>query len=148
MATRAYNLAAVSVILGSVPVTEWGESDAISIVPESDRTSAKVSADGSVTMSVLNDNRHTATITVMETSYAYTLLSQLAEAQAAAQAIGQLGAFAFLLIDPATGDKVAEPRAVFRRLPDMTKAKEAGQRVFQLHLPSPTITRGASITPI
>ena len=134
-AVRFYNFEKVKLIIGGLIIGEFDEDGGIEFEFNSDLNEPSVGADGTVTISHLNDNMVTATITLKETSRSYRDLADLVEVQVALQRAGTLGAVPFGCIDPITGDEIFEDKAIFLNRPTPSKAKMAGAREFRVLLP-------------
>ena len=150
MITRAYDLNLVVCTVGGVAISGYGATDAIALAPDSDRVEVTKTADGDSVYSRVGDRSHTVTVTVMQSSRAYQLLSGLYEAQHG-DAIGigpsVLLPNPFFLFDPSNGDTITAGTAVFLSQPTpAAKGRTEGEVVFRMHLAKPTIIRGALIT--
>lgn len=141
---RSYDLKLVVCTVGGVPINNYGEDDAITFEWTSDLTARKSSADGQSTYSRLNDRELIATITLMATSKAISLLMGAIELQHGDNVgIGLpiIAPLPFVLIDPILGDSVLGDCVLISR-PTPNKAKEVGEIEFRISLPSPKISMG------
>jgi hypothetical protein len=144
MAARAYNLKNQIITINGVPVSEFGDTDAVSITPEADLYTSTVTADGTANRSRTNDNRHTANLTLKQNGIGHRLLSE----QLALQEAGPVPVpFSFGLRDVVTGEVLIEPQALIRRRPDIVRGRDVGDSVWVIDLPSPVITPPRSILP-
>lgn len=148
MIHRSHSLKACMLIVGATRITEFGESDAVKVEPMVDMVEAKASADGYITFDYDPNEAHIAEITVRQNSFAYRVLSELVEAQAAALKVtGQIPAVPFSLTNPAIGDVVSDIGAVFLNRPGVFANKGVSDVVFRICLASPKVLRGTTITP-
>jgi hypothetical protein len=131
---KTHDLKAVSLSVGGLPITGYGESGAVAFEVMSPIGESKVSADGeTVVFSRNNDPRVLARITVMRNSKAYQTLAGLAKAQASQESILPLP---FAMKNWITGAQVTEEYAVFQDVPMPSQEKEAGEDEFVLLLPN------------
>ena len=145
---RTHSLKACILIIGPTRITEFGESDAVSIEPSSDLVEMSVSGDGTPSFVSTNDDTHLATLTVRQNSFAYRVLSGLIEAQALAlKTTGLIPPVPFSLTNPAVGDQVADVGCVFLNRPAVLANKGVGDVQIRIALGNPKILRGLTITP-
>jgi len=145
---RTHALKACILIVGPTRITEFGESDALSIEPNSDMAEISVSADGSPTVVATNDDTMIASITVRQTGFAYRTLSALVQAQdVALKTTGLIPFVPFTFVNPATGDQVSDIGIVFLNKPGFMANKGVGDVVFRVALTRPLPIHGATITP-
>lgn len=135
--TKSYNLGLVSLTIGGIPLGGGaGEDGLVEFEQNSDLHEITVGATGLTTFSLNNDDLVIATITLMETSLAYTSLGALLNAQVlAASTTGVILPLPFTLLDVSTGDVLVSGTAVFLNRPNMNKARTAGVREFRVALP-------------
>ena len=127
-----FNSNQVSLSLGGVPLSGFGEDTTVSIEWDSDITTDKISVDGVVTASKTNDLRATATITLMESSPSNAVLTGF---YAARQAGGDaIGVVPFMLEDSISGERVNAAEAWVLKAPTVEKGKEAGEREWAVRL--------------
>jgi len=143
-----HDLSSIVCTIGGVRI-KGTTDDGIEVAPVTAETIANgISADGAHPyVEVTNDNRYLATFQVYQTSAAYARLAELLAEQEADIANKVTDPFArrFYFNNPRTGDKGISDRAVFVNRPSLM-GKKANQPIqFQVFLPNPTITRGASI---
>ena len=115
-----YNTGQVSLSLGGVPLSGFGEDAMVSIEWDSDITTDKVGVDGEVTASKTNDRRATATITLMESSPSNAVLTGFFLARKAEDGI--------------SGETVIGPEAWVLKAPSVEKGKEAGEREWSIRI--------------
>jgi hypothetical protein len=131
---KTHDLKAVSLSVGGLPITGFGESGAVAFEVMSPIGESKVSADGeTVVFSRNNDPRVLARITVMRNSKAYQTLAGLAKAQRAQESILPMP---FAMKNWITGAQVTEEYAVFQNIPLPSQEKEAGEDEFEILLPN------------
>lgn len=134
---KTYNLNAVFLIVGTVRVTGFGETDVATFELAQDDVEMTETADGQTIANATNSDLAYVDLTVMETSHAYKLLADLYQIQRVAmRAGGAIPALNFQMLDGINGDSIASGGATFMRPPLLTKAKAASQRVFRLALPN------------
>lgn len=132
----AYNFNNVIVMLGGFRLGNFGEDGGVSFEYPSESVTHKVSADGRVSISKINDNRMIATVTLMQTSGSNRSLDAVWKTQNAAFAQGlPVIALPFSLTNPRTGDSVNTPGAVILQPPTPDQAMEAGEYEWQILLP-------------
>ena len=127
-----YNSSQVSISVGGIPITGFGEDTMISIEWDNDTTSDKVGVDGEVSASKNNDLRATVTITLMETSPSNAILTGFYQAR-------QLGTNAngvipFNMEDNISGERVTAAEAWVLRPPVTEKGKEVSEREWTMRL--------------
>jgi len=137
---NTYNLDLVQLIVGTLPISGYGEGGGVEIEANSPIQEQSVGADGQSIYNRLNDTSHTATITLREDSRAYRILAGLMQAQVAA---GTNTPLTFTLLDPLNGDSIVSQYTIFMEPPSLSKAQAAGDRVFMISLPNPVITYGS-----
>lgn len=145
MASRSYNLAACTLALNGAPVSEFGASDAYSAEPASDDYVSSVSADGSVTHSRTNNRMHRLTLTLAANGIGDRQLYELWRAQEAGPTPVR---FSLFMLDPVTGTKIVEPRALITRRPTVSRGQSVGESQWLIDLPSPVIEYSPSTTPV
>ncbi len=143
--TKTYNLKTVLVTVGAVSVGGYGEDGGVVVEWDSDLFEVTVGADGETVHSRINNDNAKVTITVLETSQAYNLLSLSMQTQIAEVDSG-LGLLpkVFAIVDPATGDGLVSAYATFLNRPGMAKNKKPGNREFRLALTTPLAVYGAA----
>jgi hypothetical protein len=144
MAARAYNLKSQSITINGVPLSEFGDTDALSVAPEADLYTSTVTADGTANRSRTNDNRHTATLTLKQNGVGHLLLMQTLALQEASTVPVP---FAFVVRDIVTGERLIEPQALIRRRPDIVRGRDVSDAVWTIDLPSPQISTPTAILP-
>ena len=134
--TKTYNFGLVQVVIGAVPVSGgWSDDGGIEFEQGADLWEKTVGATGLTTYSLLNDDSVEATLTVMETSNAYTALAALMTAQIAAASLGGfVPPLPFLMFDPSTGDTIAAANTIFMARPNQSKGRVAQAREFRISL--------------
>lgn len=141
-----YNLARVQLVIGGDRIQGFSADDAIAITKQSDDFSFDLSVDGAHgSRNRINDNTRLATLKVRRGSTGYRLLADKYVAQLRASDAGSLPDLGFTAYDPDSGDKVAERRCFFMKGPDMPFAKSAGEAVFTILLPNPTVDYGPNV---
>jgi len=137
MPASSYNLKAVTLSIGGIPITGgFGENDAITLEWVANNYSAKTSADGRRHYSVINDETLKVTLTLMPTTRAYTLLAGQMQAQKAAAATGVLLPQAFHLFDLNNGDTFSGDTTVFMTKPSPSKGLEESEVTLELEVPN------------
>lgn len=132
----SYNMGAVRLVIGSVPISNYGPDGSIDFEFPSALVESELSADGYVTYVVQNDERLRCTIRISEKSGALPLLQALWTAQQAAMYAGGLVApLIFAMVCPSTGDIVQSEYCVFLNTPTTSKTKGLSTREYQVELP-------------
>lgn len=142
---RVYDLRTVVCTVGGVPISGYGEDDAIAFEWAEAIASVKVSGDGQATYSRMNNRVLNATLTLMSTSRAIPLLQAVIEAQHGDNLgipVPVLVVVPFAMIDPILGDQVIGDCVVTSRFAP-SKSREAGELELELSLPSPKTVIGA-----
>lgn len=75
--TYSYSPDKIVVLVNGIPLTGYGEGDAIEIAPMSDLSTSKVGIDGDVTRSMSTDRRCRLTVRLMQSSPSNDMLSAL-----------------------------------------------------------------------
>lgn len=130
---KTYDFDRVLLIIGGFEISGYGDDGGIEYEYPSPVLEHGAGADGQVTVSRTNDNRVIAHVTVKETSKAYRDLATLAKAQAAQPSIAPLP---YLMRCVTTGDEMSDQYAAFLNVPTPSKARTAGDRVFDILLPN------------
>ncbi len=132
MPAKTYDLGRVQLTLGGQRIEGFGPDAAIEFERLGPLGEIQTGADGNQTFSRSNNHGMTATITLMETHLGYAKLAALMRIQEAQAPIAPLP---FLMLDPISGDRVADAAAIFVEGPVPSKARNAGERVFRIFLP-------------
>jgi hypothetical protein len=130
---KTYDLDKVLIIVNGQRLTGFGADAVATVEPQSNIAERAVSADGQVVVSRNNDKSVLVTLTFMETSDSVRRLWALAKAQALQAPILPMD---FLLRDTITGDEISDQYCVFMTYPALSKARNVGEREFQLLLPN------------
>lgn len=142
---RTYDLKNVVCTVGGVPISGYGETDALTFEWVSEAVESMATADGQPVYSRLNDRRLNVTITLSQKSRAVSLLWGMLEAQHGELlpvAPPQILPLPFMMIDPATGDQVGSFETVFMTRPAPSKGRTVGEVEFRVQLPNPAISVG------
>ena len=128
------------VLVNGIPLTGFGEDEAISVAPMADLSTSKVGIDGDVSRSMGTDRRVEVTIRLMQTSPSNDVLSGIVGVQAVTG--GRL--ITLTVMNATSRDLVVAGQAWLRARPTLTFAREAGERewVFQC-LPSAWFAGGS-----
>lgn len=137
---KSYDLAQVILVIGGIPITGYGEDGGIEIEPAAEIHAVTVGADGLTVASKQNNTDAIATITLSEMSAGYAALAALMKAQEVTPS-PILIPLSFLLVDPSNGDTVSSAFVIFLTRPTISKARNASERVFTLHLPGASIAQ-------
>jgi hypothetical protein len=133
---RSYNIAAVVLIVGGVPIHNYGEDGGVTFTDASAAVETMVAADGPVVVSATNDFRMDVEISVSAMGRTNRLLQNLYAAQQQEIARGGLMAPVSLhCYDPSNGDTISSEYLVFIQKPGMEKNKKPGVSVWKLQLP-------------
>lgn len=115
----------ISVIVGGVPVSGFGDGDFVSAEFSSDAAMLKEGADGSPAISYKRGLRGgQVTITLLQTSLSNNYLSGLLFAQKTVA--GALTTIPIAIINAQGGQTVTMPRAAFMKEPTVTYSGEVG----------------------
>ena len=141
-----WNLAACQVTLDGFRITGWADTDAVSIEPQAEASTAKVSADGShVAISYMSNNLHVATLSLRRGTDAFRRLGTALQDQLAASEIGSVPALSFRVFDPVTGTEVTEDNTRLKTRPTLAFTQETADAEYQLWLPNPDLKLGPDI---
>lgn len=140
---KTYDLDRVVLMVGTVRVTGFGETDVLAVEAAQDIGQMTETADGQAVFSRNNSRLMYAEITVMETSLAYKLLADLMTTQAG---LAQVAPLIFSMLDQNSGDTLTSQYATFIQRPLQSKGKTAGERVFRISLPNAIHTYGSLLT--
>lgn len=139
---KTYDLKNVVCTVSGVPISGYGETDAVGLEWSSELVEAKPTADGQYVYSRLNDRGLTVTITISQKSLAYPILWGLIETQHG----DNLGIhppiilpLPFALIDPSNGETIMGVGVMLAR-PAPSKGKTIGDVQFKLHIGNPVVT--------
>lgn len=130
---KTYDLRSVIIAINGIRIQGFGDDDAIGFEMAGDDIEDSVGADGQVTASRTNDDRVYADITVKENSAGARDLGSQRQIQ---RLLPTLTPFAFMMLDPQSGETITSQYAVFKTSPGPSKSKLAGERVFRLLLPN------------
>ena len=132
----AFNFNNVIVSLGPVRLGNFGEDGGVTFEYPSEAVNHKVSADGRVTVSKMNDDRMIATVTLMQTSPSNAAMWGSWRAQEAAFAQGlPIPGLPFNVANIRTGDTVNAGQAIILQPPAPDQGQEAGEYEWQILLP-------------
>jgi len=143
---KTYDLKNVVCTVSGVPISGYGETDAVGIEWASEIVEGKPTADGQYVYSRLNDRGMTVTLTISQKSLAYPILFGLIETQHGDN-LGIHPTFIlplpFMLIDPSNGESISGVAVMLSR-PASSKGKTVGTVQFKLHLGNPVVTPAAA----
>lgn len=131
---KFYNFKSNIILINGIRIQGFGDEGGVEYEFADDAQRHTSGADGQVTVSRVNDYRMIATFTVKETSTGYTILSALMQDQLAVT--DRLNPLPYVHIDPVNGDLIRSSHAVFLTWPEPSKARDAGDREFQILLPN------------
>jgi hypothetical protein len=131
--TQFYNFKTNLLLIGGFKIGGFGDDGGIEYEFGDDIHRHVSTADGQTVVSRVNDARLIVTVTLKETSAGYRRLAQLLKQQLA-NPLG-LAPLPFVHRDPINGDLVTSSHAVFLNHPSPSKARDAGEREFQILLP-------------
>lgn len=131
--TRTYRLANVLISIDGLPLSGFGESDAITFTPRSDLFESVTGADGEVTRSASNDLSQDIALVLMQTSPALALL----EARLALIRVGAPGDIFTIYVNDIEGrETVLAQQTWIQRAPDLAFGKAAAEREWALMSPN------------
>jgi hypothetical protein len=138
MSVRTYDLKQNRVLVNGQEISGFGADGALEYENASDLMERTKSADGvNTTFSVLNDEDLFVEITVLETSYAYKVLSDELKAMKQALKDGNpIPKISYYHRDRINGDTISSDSAVFMARPTASKGRTTGERVFRICLPN------------
>jgi len=126
MAAKSFNLARCIVTVGTIPISGFGDGDAIVIAKDSDAWTKTVGADGEVCRHKTNNESGSITFNLMYSAAVTALLDALRTADALTGA----GTVPINVTDLASGSEFFVPAAWLKKSPDVTLGREAGDRQF------------------
>lgn len=138
MAIKTYNPKDTTITIGTHIVKDYDNGQFIEVAFEEDTYEHLSSADGIEMRIKKNDNRATATITLMQSSESAVFLNGVY----LADRITDAGVLPFQLKDTRTGDLIVTEACWIRRAPTYTRGNSKEAISFQLSLSSPDITLG------
>jgi hypothetical protein len=124
-----YDAKKVIIQLGGVPVCGYADGSFVNIVANSDRWTRKVGADGEVNRALSNDNTSTIDITLLQTSLSIKYLETVEKADAETG----MGMLPLNFTDLNTGKERFWPQAWVVKEPDVGRAKETTDSVWNIH---------------
>ncbi len=125
-----YNSKEVSISLGGIPITGFGEDTMVSWEWDTELTTDKVSVDGIVTAAKTNDYRGTITFTLMQSSPSNAILAGFAAQRRFGT--GSLGVTSVNVKDLNSGEKVTSANAWVLVPPSGEFGSEATEREWQI----------------
>lgn len=137
---KTWNLKKLIVVIGGVPISGFGENDAITFDHDEDEWEKVVGADGEVTRSRNNNRSGSITITLMQTSDSNDALEaiRLIDETTGAGIVG-------VLVKDLTGRTViGADRAWVRKRPSLEFGKRAGEREWILDCDQVAVFAGGS----
>lgn len=146
MGAKLYDLRAVSLSIGGIPIGEYGPNDALGVEWADDLVYEEVSADGQAVYSRVNDPRMRVIVNLLATSPSVADLMDLAIRQHGLDTgvpPSAITPLAFLMRDHVLGDLISSEHTVFLDRPSPIKAKTVTTVAFRLSLPNPEYTFGA-----
>lgn len=125
---KSFNLARCLLTIGTIPVSGFSDSDAITIAKDSDAWEKTVGADGEVCRHKTNNDSGTITFNLIYSAHVTALLDALRQLDETTGA----GAVPVTCLDLASGTEVFAPSAWIKKSPDLTFGKQAGPRQWVL----------------
>lgn len=144
MIERSYSLRNVSLSIGGFIVTGFGRTSAFEWGWTAGLWSRATGVDGQNQYQTIQERIIQATITVLGTSRAYQILSQLFVQQTGDGGLvvpTVLTPMRLQLIDRSTGDFIAG-NCIFMTRPSPSKGQELGDAVFGIEIPNPRVDYG------
>lgn len=136
---KTYDLSRNYISVGGAFIGGADDDGFIEYAQVSEWNSVTYGADGEATVSRQNIKGLVATITLKETSNSVPILDALRAAQERQRKIQPLP---FQHVDELSGDTVTSLYAIFVNGPEPSKARNAGERTYEIHLPYPKVTEG------
>lgn len=127
-----YNSKQVSISLGGVALTGFGDDSMVSIEWDTDITTDAVGVDGFVTASKTNDNRATATVMLKESSPSNAVLATFLATRL--EGDDAIGVVPFAMEDTISGELVVAAEAWVLKPPNTEKGREASDREWTIRL--------------
>lgn len=127
MSVRAYNPKNVIVSVGGVQISGFIDGEFILIARETDDTADSVGTDGEISVVLMNDSRHTATLTLAQTSQGNGILTALISSGPS------LTTFAFLVQDLG-GTTFVLGTAWIQRAADFGFSRDISERSWTLRV--------------
>lgn len=139
MPVRTFDLKNVVCTVGGVPISGYGEEDAVRFDWVGDLVERQETVEGGIIYARRLGREVLCTITLMATSRAISLLQGLFTAQHGVPAV--IVPLPFYFVDPALGDFVSG-QCVFLRHPLPSKGRTVGEVEYQLSLSNPVVQLG------
>ena len=137
MPSKTYNLRAVQLIVGGIPITGFGADDAISFEFDADLSEMAMGLDGEHVNRKINNDLVRCTISLLPTSAANAqLLALHRTVEQALDAGVEASAIGFLMKDPLNGDVVADDVAYFQSMPTPNKGSDVSTSEWVMALPN------------
>lgn len=139
-----YNGKRVSVLIGGVPATDFGENDIVEIIPEADISELSTTADGNVIITDTNNKVQMATVTLSAGSPSIPIFESyinLYESSVLAPNLATVdrpGTFNFSVIDNNTGSIYSSNSCNVFRSPDTTLGLKPGEKQYKVVMPLPS----------
>lgn len=131
---RIYNPDQIIITFSGIIMSEFAESDMISIEPVSDSFTSVVGVDGTASRARNLDERAEITISLMQTSPINDLLSAVMNLDTKTPNGSGVGAFA--LLDNQGTTLFTSPQAWFTRWPDLEYGRAVGMREWTIQAAS------------
>lgn len=129
---KTYDFAANNVSIGATLIEGYGDDGGLEYSESQPHGEMTYGADGEATFSRNNAKGLEVTITLKETSNSVADLDELRRAQHASP--GKIQPLPYFHRDNLTGDQVVAGYCVFMNHATPSKARQAGEREFMLHL--------------
>ena len=127
-----YNSKQVSISMGGITLSGFGDDSMVSIEWDTDLTTDTVGVDGEVTASKTNDYRATATVMLKESSASNAILAGFYESRRLGG--DAIGVVPFAMEDSISGERVIAAEAWVLKAPNTEKGKEASDREWTIRL--------------
>ncbi len=139
---NTYNLKNVSVQIGGVALSGFGENDAVSIDAAEEIWTTSVGADGEVVRSKNNNATGTITITCMQTSGVNEICENIRLLDEAADQTG-LFLLPIIIFDEHRNETISSEQCWLMSHPTRSFGKRVAEREFVFAAPNLSITRGS-----
>ena len=141
MSLHTYSAKDFLITFGAVPITGYGDDTFLELEFDEDDFTEKAGSDGNVTRSHNANNMMTGTLSIMQTALSNGVLTA---ARNADKALPGSGVKAFFVKD-LLGNDVVTGKAYVKKMPTITRGKEAEVHEWAIKVVDPVVVLAGSI---